>query len=337
MEYILNKTPIRTTNGFRVNDVKVNLEVPTSVNYHDYEILNLDKIKSTVKSKFISNIGLEHDSYKNTDININDQINKIIKVNYYFRNNDSLVDNININIEKDLDINMLINYESKDNNYHFHNGNININIKNNSSLNLTIVCSINSLSVNLLSGVINTSNNSNVKINLIDLSGKTRLYNFKSSTNKNSSSYLNNIYIAKNNSLLDLNYYYINEEEQSSNCIEVQGILDDKAVKTFKGIIDFKKGSYKSNGHENENSLLLSDTCISKSLPILLCHEEDVSGTHSVSSGKIDSNKLFYLMSRSLSEEDAKKLIIKSNFNNILSEIPEEIREEITIKLEEYI
>ena len=337
MKYVLNKTPIRTTNGFRVNDVKVDLEIPNNIEHHDYEILNISDVESTIESNFVSNIGLEHKNYKNTNINVDNQNDSVIKLKYCFNDNDSLVDNININVSKNLNINMLICYESKDNNYHFHNGNININIDSSSSLNLTIVNEFNNVSINMLSGVINASSNSAVKTNLIDLSGKTRIYNFKSSTHKNSSSYLNNIYIGRENSLLDLNYYYINEEEQSNNYIEVQGILDENALKTFKGIIDFKQGSHKSNGHENENVLLLSDTCISKSLPILLCHEEDVSGTHSVSSGMIDQNKLFYLMSRSLSESEAKKLIIKSNFNSILNSLSEEIREEITNKVEKYI
>ena len=49
-----------------------------------------------------------------------------------------------------------------------------------------------------------------------------------------------------------------------------------------------------------------------------------------MSSGTIDKNKLFYLTSRGLSEEDAKKLIIKSNFKKVLDNIfDEEIKNEI--------
>jgi Fe-S cluster assembly scaffold protein SufB len=49
-----------------------------------------------------------------------------------------------------------------------------------------------------------------------------------------------------------------------------------------------------------------------------MCHEEDVEGAHGVSTGKIDNDKLFYLESRGYTEQDAKKLIILSNFNKIL-------------------
>lgn len=336
MKYILNETPIKTTNGFRVNNVKVDLDVPDKLSFHEYLTENINII-STDKNDFISNIGLKNSLYKNTKIDIVNNVNELVKLEYIFQNDDHLVDNIDINISDNLNINMFINYSSIDNNYHFHNGNLNINVKENSTLNLTILNNFNNKSVNLLSGVINAYGDSNVVINLIDLSGKVRIYNFHSNTLKNSSSSLNNIYIGKNNNLIDLNYNYINKDINSHNNIEVQGILDDNAIKTFKGIIDFKENSKKSIGHENENCLLLSDTCISKSLPILLCHEEDVDGAHSVSSGKIDVNKLFYLMSRGLTEINSKKLIIKSNFNSILNNIPEEIFDIINNKIDELI
>lgn len=45
------------------------------------------------------------------------------------------------------------------------------------------------------------------------------------------------------------------------------------------------------------------------------------------STGKIDENKLFYLMSRGFSELEAKKLIIESSFNPITEKVPiEELR-----------
>ena len=59
-------------------------------------------------------------------------------------------------------------------------------------------------------------------------------------------------------------------------------------------------------------------------MPVLLCGEEDVQGSHGVSTGKLDKEKIFYLMSRGLSESDAKRVLIKSNFNKVLSNINDE-------------
>ncbi len=63
---------------------------------------------------------------------------------------------------------------------------------------------------------------------------------------------------------------------------------------------------------------------------MLLCTEEDVQGNHSTAAGKIDSKKLFYLMTRGLSKADSERLIVKAQFNSVLEKIEnEEIRNEI--------
>ena len=116
------------------------------------------------------------------------------------------------------------------------------------------------------------------------------------------------------------------------------GILKNNAQKSYKSTIDFKCGCSKAYGKEYENVLLLDDTVNSKSLPMLLCTEEDVEGSHSVSSGKVDTNQLFYLMSRGLSKKEATKLIIFSKFNTLLEkETNEELRNEIINLIEKEI
>ena len=52
--------------------------------------------------------------------------------------------------------------------------------------------------------------------------------------------------------------------------------------------------------------------------------EDDVSGQHAASAGKIDENQLFYLMTRGFSETEAKKLIIEAAIRPIIDRIPHE-------------
>ena len=132
-----------------------------------------------------------------------------------------------------------------------------------------------------------------------------------------------------------MNYNYINTNTNSITNIDTVGVLKDKATKNFRGTIDFISGSSKSTGKESENCILLSDEAISRSVPLLLCGEEDVIGAHAVSTGKIDDNKIFYLESRGLSKEDAKKLLILSSFNKIIERINnKELEEEIISYIE---
>lgn len=108
----------------------------------------------------------------------------------------------------------------------------------------------------------------------------------------------------------------------------------DRSKKTFRGTLDFKKGCKKSKGEEEEYTVLLSPHVINKSVPILLCTEEDVDGQHAASAGRIDENKLFYIMSRGFSETEAKKLVIEAAFNPIINQIPsEEIKNKISTSI----
>ena len=83
MKYILNETPIKTTNGFRVNNVKVDLDVPDKFSFHEYLTENINII-STDKNDFISNIGLKNSLYKNTKIDIVNNVNELVKLEYIF-------------------------------------------------------------------------------------------------------------------------------------------------------------------------------------------------------------------------------------------------------------
>ena len=79
--------------------------------------------------------------------------------------------------------------------------------------------------------------------------------------------------------------------------------------------------------------MLLSNSAKSKALPILLCTEEDVNGSHSTAVGKIDEKELFYIMSRGLSKKEAMKLILNAKFNGVLTGTDEALKSEIIKKL----
>ena len=123
--------------------------------------------------------------------------------------------------------------------------------------------------------------------------------------------------------LLDMNYYIPQTGRRTNSNIVLNGVLRDKAVKNFRGTIDFLKGSSASKGAERENVLLIDDGVVNKSLPVILCHEEDVEGAHGASIGKIDNATLFYLESRGLSEQEVYEMLAKSHLLSVISQIPD--------------
>lgn len=153
---------------------------------------------------------------------------------------------------------------------------------------------------------------------------KTRL------AGSNSKGNIQSIYFGDQQRTIDINYVVTHQGRTSLSEIEARGVLMDHSQKIFRGTLDFIKGSSGSKGKEAEYTVLLSPTVRNRSVPLMLSGEDDVDGHHAVSIGKLDENKLFYLMSRGISEIDAKKLTIEAAFLPIIETIPvTELREAI--------
>ena len=108
---------------------------------------------------------------------------------------------------------------------------------------------------------------------------------------------------------------------KSESHILSKGALSGNSKKVFRGNLFFETGSVQSVGKEKEVVVLLNDKIKSDSIPALLCSEDDVIGEHAASIGQLDHEKLFYLMSRGLSLEAAKRLVIKASFEEVLMTI----------------
>ena len=126
-------------------------------------------------------------------------------------------------------------------------------------------------------------------------------------------------------------YDVIHKRKRTISDVIVKGALQDEAHKDFKGNLYFKQGAKGAKGSEIEDAILLSPNAKSYAVPALWCDEDDIMGNHSASSGKLSKDKLFYLMSRGLSEEQSKCLMVEAELAPVLDEIEEvEMRESIS-------
>ena len=328
----INVSPRLTSNNFRINDFEIDDKVFEG-SLKEFDSFKLDNVKIVKKiDNVVTKYGINNKQINNGNFKYELEIIDNSKYGIInFDINDDLVDLIELNINKDS--NYLINYNSKKSIYH--NGLIKVNVSENVKANIIVINNVNSDSTNIMSfdNICNTDSNLNYLI--VDLGGNTSVSNYYSNMNGNNSiNNLNSIYVGNKNQVFDINYL-VDIFGQNAKCnIDVQGSLSNESKKSFKGTIDFKKGCKGSIGNENEYCVLLSDKVISKSLPMLLCTEEDVIGNHATASGKVDDKTMFYIMSRGISKKDAEKLIVKANFNKLLTMIKDE---EIKTKINELI
>lgn len=324
-----NKTPVRTAKNFGINDIVLDdFKVP-KINYKNEELIDQEPLTYGVSKQ------LEDLNYKNS--------NKIIKNIYknecdnneeilfvLNKENCNLLENIEFICEENSKTDIIIKYISDDGFNCFHNGIIKINAKKNAKINIVIVNFLNEDSRNFLSIENKIEENAIVDYVIVDFGGKTSITNYYSNIiGENGKNNLNTIYLGKQSQLLDMNYIIdLNSRKAIAN-IDVQGALKDKSKKSFKGTLNFKKGSKKSKGNENEFCMLLSEKSRSKALPILLCMEEDVEGNHSTATGNVDPKLVFYIMSRGFSYNETMRLIVKAKFSNIIDKINNDNLKEI--------
>ncbi len=328
----INDTPIRTSRNFKINNITIDApEIPEKIKeFENVEIKSL----STICDKNVDNIQLTYGIGEEQEKEINAKSNQVakfdidkednIKIIYTFDdNNKYLINNLEFKVNKNA--NIIVEYRSTTDLECYHNGKIRVIANNNVHANVTIINFLNKESTNFDSIENEIKNNASLNYTVVDIGGKYSITNYYSNIIGNEAkNSIKTIYLGTDNQIKDINYIAELRGQKTNMEMDLQGALKDNSKKNFKGTIDFKKGSKKAKGHENESCMMLSDKAKSLALPMLLCTEEDVEGEHSTSSGKADEKELFYIMSRGLSRNEAIKLMVKAKFYDIIARIQEE-------------
>ncbi len=332
-KYTLNQTPVRTARNFGINNIDLELDIPKVKEFDNAMIMSYEMDKIVVDNvgmgvELFSRIGLELNTNYTLNITVPEgiKLTKPVVINFDFDDDNSiLIDSIKIIMEKDSKAEFILRYTGENEEKYFHYLKQETFAKDNSNLKVIIANMLSKQSDSFIAIENKIENSAKVDYILLETSGKTKISNYYAKMIGDfSENNLKTIYLGTDKDVIDINYN-IEVYGKSNKCdIEVQGAIGGKSHKNFKGTIDFKQGCEKSKGVENENCMILSDEAKSKSLPMLLCKEENVEGEHGVSSGKIDESKLFYIMTKGISYEDSKKLIVKANFNKIIKRINDE-------------
>jgi len=113
----------------------------------------------------------------------------------------------------------------------------------------------------------------------------------------------------------------------------IKGVLDGNAIADYEGLITIKKGAKNADADLNEHAILLSSAARANAIPRLEVLENEVKAGHGATVGKVNEDEIFYLETRGLPREDAKKLIVEGFLNSFVSEFPEDQAKEIRLQL----
>lgn len=126
-------------------------------------------------------------------------------------------------------------------------------------------------------------------------------------------------YAGLGSSVLDFNYAMRQRGAQTQVEFDAQGVLTDSSRKTLRDTIDLIRGCKGAKGREQETVLLANDGVRNKSLPVILCTEDDVQGDHGATIGHVEPEQLHYLNSRGLNQEQVEALFVGAVFDYALA------------------
>lgn len=115
---------------------------------------------------------------------------------------------------------------------------------------------------------------------------------------------------------LDFNYVLRHHGAKSTCNLHANGVLAGTSAKTLRGTIDLIRGGKGAVGHEVDNVLLVDEGVRNKTIPNILCNEDDVMGNHGATIGHIKADQLFYLESRGLSREQAEDMFVTASLED---------------------
>ena len=131
-------------------------------------------------------------------------------------------------------------------------------------------------------------------------------------------------YLGHGDQKRDFNYSLRHHGVKTKSDMKANGVLAGRSRKTLRGTIDLVRGCKGAEGSENETVLLVDDAVRNKTVPVILCNEDDVAGNHGATIGHIRDEQLFYLASRGLSQEAAEKMFAAAMVEQAAIDAPDE-------------
>lgn len=129
---------------------------------------------------------------------------------------------------------------------------------------------------------------------------------------------INCVYLSNKNNQNNITLEVIHESKNTHSEQKIKGLATDSGQVAFTGLIRIEKDASQSLGLQHHRGILLSKTAQISAVPQLEILTDDVQCAHGSAIGALDENQIFYLMSRGIPEKNARSLLLKAFFNDIL-------------------
>ncbi len=137
------------------------------------------------------------------------------------------------------------------------------------------------------------------------------------------------LYLCRGGESLSLNMNVRHNAPLSVSRQLFKGILDGKSKVDFDGLIYVKKDAQRTKASQECKTILLSREAVTTVRPQLEIYADDVECSHGAASGFLSPDELFYMRSRGIPENLARRLQMTSFLSPVLQRLPQSLQEEI--------
>ncbi len=155
------------------------------------------------------------------------------------------------------------------------------------------------------------------------------LYPMSILNGENSTTEFTGISFAGKGQNLDNGFKVIHNARNTSSIVNAKSLSKDGGTCTYRSLVRINENAKNSKSSVSCESLMLDDISRSDTIPVNDIQNDDVIFSHEAKIGKISDKTIFYLMSRGISQEDAKAMIVRGFAYPISKELPVEYAAEM--------
>ena len=265
---------------------------------------------------------------------VSSDIENYFKIN--FQSKENTIPYMGLNIEKNKSAKFFINFGNlvESNLYPL----IEINLEANSNLEMIIQVTSNH-EINLINSIYaKLEKDAGLSIHMVSTGGAFSRSRIDVDLFGNGSNFnIDGVYFGENKQTHDNRVFVNHLGQNTTSNMQTKGVLGDESTSIFTGTIHIAEGATKTESHQENRNILLSEKASAQSVPNMEILCDDVICGHGSSVGPIDENLYHYVMSRGVNKEKAEKLLIKGFFNEVINKdswdiINKEISSELIAK-----
>jgi Fe-S cluster assembly protein SufD len=192
----------------------------------------------------------------------------------------------------------------------------------NAHLHLNKLQNLNDSSSMLNSTFINQYENSGTTVNVITYNGGLIRNELRvNMLGRGSNADLNGIYLMDKSQHID-NQVFVNHAVPNCTSSELfKGVLDDRSSGVFNGYIFVGRDAQNTSAFQQNNNILMSSEAKIDTQPFLEIYADDVKCSHGATVGQLDTEALFYMKQRGISDSDARLLLMFAFTAEVTSKI----------------